>query len=74
MTCARPLCRRRRDFGVHCRKCHRRWKIQQHNLMRVFRGFDGFLHTAFPAYDGTDLSGCLDALIESLNPTGEATP
>lgn len=42
--------------------------------MRVFRGFDGFLHTAFPAYDGTDLSGCLDALIESLNPTGEATP
>ena len=60
--CARPACSRPRDRGVHCRKCHRRWKIAQANA-RHAHGEDVL---AWPAYGPINIDAMLDALIGAL--------
>lgn len=66
MTCIRPGCQRARANGVHCRKCHRSWSIQQHNLGRDHVTMIG--PPTWPAYDRSmTVAAFLDRLIEAFS-------
>lgn len=66
MTCARPRCQRPRANGLHCRKCHRAWAIQQHNLRRTSEYLIG--PPTWPAYDQEmTVAAFLDRLIDGLS-------
>lgn len=67
-SCLRPQCARPRSVGVHCRKCHARWKVLQHNLGREHTTVIG--PPTWPAYDpGMTLVDFLDRLIAGFSGT-----